>query len=199
MFLKDLRGYESLGTFVVVLGLMILAWSARRDVDKRVRLYLLWLALVSVVVLLIPLQLGDVSIWRTVFAPLPGFSAIRDPKRIIYTYELAVALLAGWILTRLPRRSVVRASALVLLLIGLLVQSHVASFVILRFTGLGGMAKNTVTNTSGICTQAVRRLLSTIAQTTIGTKVTNKSRDPGTPCIKSDTRMTIAHANSIES
>ena len=61
-FLQDVRGYESLGPFVVVLGLMILAWSAWRRVDKRVRLCLVWLALLSIVVLLIPLQLGVLQI-----------------------------------------------------------------------------------------------------------------------------------------
>lgn len=129
---SDLRGYESLGPFVVVAGLTVLAFAARGPIDHMARLYLLWSSVVSLLVLLMPLRLGDFSIWRTAFEPLPGFSAIRDPKRIIYVYELAVALTVGWFLARLPRGSLLRVSTALLVVAVVVAHRHVPSFVILR-------------------------------------------------------------------
>ena len=130
-FVSDLRAYESWGPFVIVFALTILAWSAE-SADKTMRLSLLWISLASVVVLLLPLRIGGFSIWRAVFEPLPGFSAIRDPKRIIYVYELAVALTAAWFLARVRQPSLIRLATALLLLAVLLIQRHIPSFVILR-------------------------------------------------------------------
>ena len=38
----------------------------------------------SLLVLVIALRWHNFSIWRAFFEPLPGFGAIRDPKRIVY-------------------------------------------------------------------------------------------------------------------
>jgi hypothetical protein len=70
-------------------------------------LYVVWFLLVSIFVLVAPLDFDGFSIWRTL-GRLPGFSVIRDPSRIIYVYELVVALAAGLFLTRLPARSILR-------------------------------------------------------------------------------------------
>jgi hypothetical protein len=51
-------------------------------------------------VVVMPLSFDGFSIWRTVFEPLPGFSVIRDPKRVIYLYELAAVLAIGFLLAR---------------------------------------------------------------------------------------------------
>jgi hypothetical protein len=114
--LRDLRGYDSLRSFALVAMLAILAWVPWLRIDRKTRLLGLWFLFVSFVVLLVPLRLGDFSLWMAVFEPLPGFSVIRDPKRIIYLYELAVVLGAALFLTRLARGSLPRTAIVVSLL-----------------------------------------------------------------------------------
>jgi hypothetical protein len=75
---------------------------------------------VSVIVLLVPLRLAELSLWRVLIEPLPGFDVIRDPKRIVYLYELAVAVAAAIFLARLREKSAAR-TAVLLLLVGLVV------------------------------------------------------------------------------
>ena len=131
-FLSGIRGYESLSPFAVILIITVLAFAARNRIDRVARWLLVWGLLISIVVLLMPLQLGGFAIWRAVFEHLPGFSAIRDPKRIIYMYELGVALTTGWFLSILPRRSLLRITTAVVLLVIIAMNRHVPSFVILR-------------------------------------------------------------------
>ncbi len=102
---RSLAAYESLRTFKLVLVVVILAWVPWFQIEKAHRLYCLWFLFVTFIVLMIPLRFDEVSLWRTLLAPLPGFSAIRDPKRIIEVYELAVVLLAVLFLMQLPRTS----------------------------------------------------------------------------------------------
>jgi hypothetical protein len=45
---------------------------------------------------------------------VPGFSSIRDPKRIIECYELAATVLAALFLAQLPRRSPLRIATVAL-------------------------------------------------------------------------------------
>jgi hypothetical protein len=89
-------------------GAAILAWIPRLHIDRRSRLFCTWFLLVSILVLLIPLRFDGFSSWKTVFAPLPGLSVIRDPGRIIPLYGLAVVLLAAVFLAQLPPRSISR-------------------------------------------------------------------------------------------
>ena len=117
---KKRAGYETLRTFKFVFMVAILMWVPRLNVSRRTQLLCLSALLVSLVVLLIPLTFNGFSIWTTFLAPLPGFSAIRDPKRIAYLYELAVVVAAGALMGSLPPRSAPRIAAAVLLF-GLLV------------------------------------------------------------------------------
>jgi hypothetical protein len=116
---RSLAAYESLRTFKLVLVVVILAWVPWFRIEKAHRLYCLWFLFVTLIVLMIPLRFDEVSLWKTLLAPLPGFSAIRDPKRIIEVYELAVVLLAVLFLMQLPRTSRFRVfvSAVVFLLL----------------------------------------------------------------------------------
>ena len=107
--------YESVRPFALVAALTFLAWVRRATVDRTTRLACLWAALVSALVLLIPFRFSDFSIWRALIEPLPGYGVIRDPKRIIYLYELAAVLAAGVFISRVRGRWPLRAAILVLL------------------------------------------------------------------------------------
>ena len=120
---RALRAYGSLRSFELVFAAAALGWLPWLRVDRTAWRCSVWFALVSVIVLAIPLRFvdssgWDFSVWRTFIAPWPGFSSIRDPKRVIEAYELAATFLAALFLARLPRRSPVRvAMALVVLLL----------------------------------------------------------------------------------
>jgi hypothetical protein len=111
---KTLGAYDSLRSFTLVFVVTLLAWTPWFVRDRSTRLYCLWFLFVSFIVLVIPLRFHEFSIWRIFFAPLPGLSLIRDPKRIIETYELAVVLLAALFLARLPRTAPFRVAIAVL-------------------------------------------------------------------------------------
>ena len=74
---------------------------------------------VAAIVVLIPLNLGGFSIWKLLFDGLPGLTVIRDPRRIIYVYELAAVLIAGFFL-RATAASRASKVAVVTLLLALL-------------------------------------------------------------------------------
>lgn len=99
-FIRDLVPYSTGRSFLLVFAAAALAWIPAFKVDARTRRYWLVAALVSILVLFMPLRFDGFSIWRTVFEPLPGFSVIRDPKRVVYLYELAVVLAIGVLLAR---------------------------------------------------------------------------------------------------
>jgi hypothetical protein len=115
-FVRDLGPYDTLRSFKLVFLVGILAWVPWFQVSRKSRLYCLWFLFLSFVVLVIPLRFNDFSIWKTFVAPVPGFSVIRDPKRIIYLYELAVVLVTALFLIRLPRNSLFRVSIALLML-----------------------------------------------------------------------------------
>ena len=129
---RDLGVYDSVRSFQLVFLLGVMAWVPWFGVDRRTRLYSTWFLLVSLVVLLVPVRFGEFSVWNLALRPLPGFSFIRDPKRIIYHYELAAALAIALFLARLGRRSVLRLSSAALLLVGLAVAPNRPSFEFLR-------------------------------------------------------------------
>lgn len=107
-FIKSLGGYESFRSFTLVFLVGSVAWVPWLRVNRPTRMCSLWFLVLSFIVLLVPLRFNESSIWRTLFEPLPGFSVIRDPKRIIALYELTVVLLVGLFLTQLPARSAFR-------------------------------------------------------------------------------------------
>jgi hypothetical protein len=96
----DIQVTGTMRPYVFVLIAAVLAWMPWLNSDRAARLYALWLFVISVVVLLVPLGYGGFSLWRMAFAPLPGFKAIRDPARIIYSYELAVVIALAFIVSR---------------------------------------------------------------------------------------------------
>jgi hypothetical protein len=103
---RAVRTFPSERSFTFVLVAGALAWLPGFRVDRRSRLYFgLWFLVVSLIVFVIPLRTSHFSFWRLFIAPLPGFATIRDPKRVIFAYELAVALITGALLARLPRAS----------------------------------------------------------------------------------------------
>ncbi len=116
---KRLVAYETFRPFALVFAVAMLAWVPWFNVEKTTRLWSLGIFFASLIVLVIPLRLDGFSVWKVFFAPLPGLSAIRDPKRMIEGYELAVALLAALFLTRLPSKSPLRVfiAALVLFVV----------------------------------------------------------------------------------
>jgi glycerol uptake facilitator-like aquaporin len=118
--IRNLGGYETLRTFELVFALGVVGLMPWFCVERRIRWYCAWAVLVSSAILLVPLAFGQFSIWRTFFAPLPGFSVVRDPKRIAYVYELAAILAVALFLARLPRRSMLRI-AIGLLVVGLVI------------------------------------------------------------------------------
>jgi hypothetical protein len=126
--IRDLSVYDSMRPFALVLVLGALSWIPWFNGDKTIRRYSLWLFVVSLIVLLAPLRLGGFSIWRLLIEPLPGFPAIRDPRRIIYLYELAVVLAGGVILARLPTRSAYRRCAVGLLFVLLVAEPTRVTF-----------------------------------------------------------------------
>jgi hypothetical protein len=123
---NDLDAYESRRPFTLVFVAGILAWLPRVSADRKARLHNLLFVLVSLVVLLMPLRFDGFSLWRLLFAPLPGFESIRDPRRIIYVYELALVLGIAGVLSRAHAKSVYRIGVAVCLLLLLAVdRNHV--------------------------------------------------------------------------
>lgn len=116
-FFRHLDGYETRRTFKFIFLAGFLAWLPSAHVDGRTKRLILWALCVSAVVLVIPISFNGFSIWKSVLAPLPGFSVIRDPKRIAYLYELAAILAAGAFISRLPRRSWLRVAPTLLLVL----------------------------------------------------------------------------------
>jgi hypothetical protein len=123
-FVRDLGAYDTLRSFALVFVVGTLAWIPRFRVEKRTRIYCLWFLAISFVVLLIPLRFPELSLWRVFFQWLPGFGVIRDPKRIIHLYELAVVLVVALFLARLPAKSASRISITLFLLVLLVAERN---------------------------------------------------------------------------
>jgi hypothetical protein len=99
--------YESGRSFVIIFTLAVVFCVPWVRVPWQLRVYALWLAAAATIVLLLPMRIGDFAPWTYVSA-VPGFSAVRDPKRIIYPFELAIAIGLGVLISRLPRASLRR-------------------------------------------------------------------------------------------
>ena len=116
--LKEFFAYQSLSSFAIALVIALLALVPGAGATRTMRIFALWGLAISIAVLLIPVRLGEFSLWMSVVAPLPGFAAIRDPTRIIYVYELAVVFGAALFMSRFARGAPVRlAVSLTLLLV----------------------------------------------------------------------------------
>jgi hypothetical protein len=119
--LRDLDGYPSLRSFVLVfvVGAATLVWPPGGS--RRLRVYAACALVFALIVLLLPFRFPSWSVWTAVIRPLPGFGVIRDPRRIIQVFELAVAMALILYLRALPpasgRRLAVTALALVLMVL----------------------------------------------------------------------------------
>lgn len=114
--LKDLAAYRSMRSFLLVMVLGLLVWTPALRFDKPTRVFALAVLLISALVMVLPIRFGDFSVWRTVFWPLPGVAAIRDPSRIIPVYELAVVLVVAAFLAHIRTRAGLSRAVAVLLL-----------------------------------------------------------------------------------
>ncbi|MGB2716771.1 MAG: hypothetical protein WBC51_21490 [Vicinamibacterales bacterium] len=111
--LGDLAPYETQRPFMFVLIVGVLLWIPRVG-GRKARIYWMWFLALSLVALFIPLRFGEISVWRLFIEPLPGFGVIRDPKRIIYVYELAVALAAAAVVASFPPGAALRTAVTLL-------------------------------------------------------------------------------------
>ncbi|CAN5785071.1 hypothetical protein BH18ACI5_BH18ACI5_20400 [soil metagenome] len=125
-------GYETLRTFELIFLLGLSAWIPLLGLPRRTRLLCLWAMVVSLLVLVVPVTFNGFSVWRNFIAPLPGFSVIRDPKRIAYLYELAAVLAAGAFVSQLPRGSLLRVGTAILLFLLLIAERNHTVFDYLR-------------------------------------------------------------------
>jgi hypothetical protein len=114
--------YEGRRSFAFAFVAAAFPWIPAARIDRTQRGQWLALAIVSFVVLILPITFRGFSIWRAVFEPVPGFAAIRDPKRIISLYELGLVLAVGWMLSRAAMRT--RAVVVTLLVVLLLTEQH---------------------------------------------------------------------------
>jgi uncharacterized membrane protein len=133
-FVRALGVYDSLRPFYFAFlmgGLACLPWVR---LDRKTRVYCGCFLLLSLIVLVVPVRFGTFSVWRTFFVPFPGFSAIRDPKRIIHVYELFLVLLAALLMMRLPPRSRFRFLASTILIVLLVTDWNREVFVFGRST-----------------------------------------------------------------
>jgi hypothetical protein len=131
-FLDDVTAYDSLRSWILVIAAGVLAWSPRAGADRKARLYGAWLIMISVLVFVMPLRIGDFSVWRVVFERVPGFAQIRDPRRVVFLYELAVVLAVALILTRAAATSVLRIGVAATLGLLLVAPPHRVTFDYLR-------------------------------------------------------------------
>lgn len=119
-FLRDLRLYDSYRTFALATALLVIVWAPGSPVPSSIRRLAVWFLCVSAIVLVVPFKYGDFSPWRTLFAAWPGLGAVRDPRRLVYVYELAAVAVAAWFLMRLapmsPRRWLIVGCVSVLLI-----------------------------------------------------------------------------------
>ena len=122
-FLRELGAYDTLRPFAFAAIVGVLTWVPWFNIDRYSRVCWLWLIGMSAFVLAISASFGGFTLWTFLLLDrLPGLSAIRDPKRMVYVYELALVLATGFFLARLPARSVFRIGVS-LLLVYLLVAS----------------------------------------------------------------------------
>jgi hypothetical protein len=103
--------------FILVVGLAALAWLPASHMSGRARCATLWFAGASLVVLLVPVRFGDVSLWTTLAQNVPGAAAVRDAKRVMDSFELAVVLGAGLLLAQAAPGRVMQWCAAALLAI----------------------------------------------------------------------------------
>ena len=132
-FLTELGAYDTLRPFAFAVIVGALTWVPWFNIDRHSRVSWLWLIAISAFVLTISASFDGFTLWTFLLLDrLPGFSAIRDPKRIVYMYELTLVLATGVFLTRLPTTSVFRIGVSVLLVYLLVASRNRETFEPLR-------------------------------------------------------------------
>jgi hypothetical protein len=132
-FLRELGAYDTLRPFAFAAIVGFLTWVPWLNIDRHSRVSWLWLIAISVFVLTISASFDGFTLWTFLLLDrLPGFSAIRDPKRIVYVYELMLVLATGVFLTRLPTTSVFRIGVSALLVYLLVASQNRETFEPLR-------------------------------------------------------------------
>jgi len=133
--MRRLVVYAGVRSFALVFLVGALMWLPWFQIPWRVRLFTLWFLIVTTVVVILGavkfdeyLGWKNYSVWKRLFLHVPGANAIRDPKRIIYVFELTVVLLVGLLLAQLPRRSVFRAGVAVLMFALLMAEPNKQAF-----------------------------------------------------------------------
>ena len=136
-FLTELGAYDTLRPFAFAVIVGVLTWIPWFNIDRHSRVSWLWLMAISAFVLTISVSFDGFTLWTFLLLDrLPGFSAIRDPKRIVYVYELTLVLATGVFLTRLPTTSVFRIGVSVLLVYLLVASRNRETFELLRSNDL---------------------------------------------------------------
>jgi hypothetical protein len=92
---RDLWGYESGRPLFLLVVVVALAWLPAFRVPPGRRRFALWCLVVAGVVVAIPIRVGEFSFWTAWFGWAPGLTVVRDPTRVIYLFELAVAAVVG--------------------------------------------------------------------------------------------------------
>jgi hypothetical protein len=98
--LMHVNVYDSPRPFLFAIAIVVMAWIPYFKIDGSGRVYALLLAIASLFALIAPVRLGNFSIWMTLFEPIPGLGAVRDPARVIHPYELALVLIAALLMMR---------------------------------------------------------------------------------------------------
>ena len=140
---RHLVVYTGARSFELVFLVGVLTWVPSFRVPMRIRLFTAWFLLVTTVFVILGavkfedyLGWKNYSVWKRLFLHVPGANAIRDPKRIIYTFELTVVLLAGLLLSQLPRRSTFRVGIVILACALLIAEPNREAFVYGRPTAV---------------------------------------------------------------
>lgn len=126
--------YDSVRPFrlaFLVGALVCIPWLA---FERKTRRYAALFLLLSLIVLVAPVRFGTFSFWKSFVAPFPGFSAIRDPKRIIHVYELLLVLVCGVFLAQLRTRRWFRGFVAGLIVVLILTDWNPEVFVFARPT-----------------------------------------------------------------
>ena len=101
----SLHPYESMRCFALALFVWALAWAPANKTSRIVAPRYSWFIAISAVVILLAMSIGTFSLWRATFELIPGFSVIRDPRRVIYLYELSLVIAVGLFSASLPKGS----------------------------------------------------------------------------------------------
>jgi hypothetical protein len=109
-------------SLVMVFVLAAAAWLPWLRLPRQVRLFSLWFVLATLVILVLPVRIGRFALWTYISNAVPGFAAIRDPRRLQFPFELAAALATGLLAAQMPRDSWSRRAVLIFVVVVVVVK-----------------------------------------------------------------------------